>query len=210
MEHNEQTCLEYLESLPNDEAYINLTNYKLTELPDLSRFINLQWLNCSDNQLTNINLNSTTLSALVCCDNNIKNISVNNLPNLRSLYCSNNQLTFLPQMPNLESLICQYNQLYFLPELQNIEQLSCEGNPIYMCNRNDDIDQENEDEIDNLRIMNRFRDLYYSLKFKKQFHNWLWEGVRKPKIEQIYHPSNLIKMINDNPENWVEVVESWN
>ena len=42
--------------------------------------------------------------------------------------------------------------------------------------------------------------LYYSLKFKNQFRNWLWEKVRKPKIEQKYHPNYLIQKLNENTD----------
>ena len=41
----------YLDSLPNDIIKIDLSNRNLAELPDLSRFINLQYLECADNHL---------------------------------------------------------------------------------------------------------------------------------------------------------------
>jgi hypothetical protein len=46
--------------------------------------------------------------------------------------------------------------------------------------------------------INSFRYLYYSLKFKRQFKNWLWEKVRKPKIEQKFHPTYLIENLKED------------
>jgi len=54
--------------------------------------------------------------------------------------------------------------------------------------------------IQQINTYNSFRHLYYSLKFKKQFRNWLWEKVRKHKIEQKYHPNNLIQNLNENTD----------
>ena len=39
-----------------------------------------------------------------------------------------------------------------------------------------------------------------SVKFKNQFRNWLWEKVLKPKIEQKYHPINLILNLDENTD----------
>jgi hypothetical protein len=43
----------------------------------------------------------------------------------------------------------------------------------------------------NLQILNRFRELYYTLKYKNQFRQWLWIKVRLPRIEQAHHPDRL-------------------
>ena len=42
----------YINSLPLDTTYINVSNMNLTHLPDLSRFTDLIFLNCSHNELT--------------------------------------------------------------------------------------------------------------------------------------------------------------
>ncbi len=52
----------------------------------------------------------------------------------------------------------------------------------------------------NIRILNKFRHLYYSLKFKKRFHDWLWIKVRLPKIESQYHPDNLYKLLEGDTD----------
>jgi uncharacterized repeat protein (TIGR01451 family) len=52
--------------------------------------------------------------------------------NLRSLYCDNNNLTFLPRLPNLlELLNCDFNNLTSLPNLPNsIVDLFCANNQL--------------------------------------------------------------------------------
>ena len=49
----------------------------------------------------------------------------------------------------------------------------------------------------NIKILNRFRFLYYSLKFKNKFRHWLWQKVREPKIQKQYHPSRLLELLKD-------------
>jgi len=69
---------------------------------------------------------------------NISDMSVKSLPdltrfkNLEILYCTNNQLTSLPDLPqNLKELYCFYNQLTLLPTLpQNLKELSCSYNEL--------------------------------------------------------------------------------
>lgn len=41
--------------------------------------------------------------------------------------------------------------------------------------------------------------MFYALKYKKQFHQWLWH-IREPKIRKRYHPDNLIKMLEGSGE----------
>ena len=46
-------------------------------------------------------------------------------------------------------------------------------------------------------IIIRFKELFYVLKYKKQFRDLLWVHIREPKIRNKYHPNNLIKMLED-------------
>jgi hypothetical protein len=46
-----------------------------------------------------------------------------------------------------------------------------------------------------INIINQFRELFYALKYKKQFQYLLWVHVREPKIRNKYHPNNLIAML---------------
>ena len=43
--------------------------------------------------------------------------------------------------------------------------------------------------------INRFREMFYALKYKQRFRDLLWVKVREPKIRARYHPDNLAKML---------------
>jgi hypothetical protein len=46
----------------------------------------------------------------------------------------------------------------------------------------------------------KFANLFYSIKYKKQFRKWLWEKVREPKIMREFSPIKLNKIIEKNPD----------
>jgi hypothetical protein len=63
------------------------------------------------------------------------------------------------------------------------------------------------------RILYKFKYLYFSLKYKKKFKDWLWERVRLPKIKSHYHPNVLGKMLvninDDNEEEFDKTLNNW-
>jgi len=101
-----------LETLNNKKnvKLIAISDCKLTFIPNLTDFINLETLNCCYNELS-------TLPNFPC--------------NLKTLYCGNNKLTELLQLPNkLITLSCCNNNLIKLPKLSsNLIYLDC-------CNNN--------------------------------------------------------------------------
>jgi Leucine-rich repeat (LRR) protein len=71
------------------------------------------------------------LKTLYCSDNELTSLPT--LPqNIKALCCSDNKLTSLPTLPqNLTTLICYNNELTYLPTLpQNIESLYCSENEL--------------------------------------------------------------------------------
>jgi hypothetical protein len=60
----------------------------------------------------------------------------------------------------------------------------------------------------NIQILNDFRYLYYSLKFKTHFRKWLWEKVRLPNVNKMYNPTNLIEKLEDE-DDLETVLENW-
>jgi hypothetical protein len=40
--------------------------------------------------------------------------------------------------------------------------------------------------------------LYYYLKFKKRFRDWLWKRVREKRIKQDFHPSKIFELLKDD------------
>jgi hypothetical protein len=221
----------YLDSLPNDIKIINLESKNLKELPDLSRFTNLEILNCSENKLTSIPRLNNTLEILYCDNNKLKNLpklndnleilccdnnKLKNLPqlnnNLRVLYCSDNYLDSLPKLnDNLKILHCNNNKLNILPLLNNkILEFHFYENPIYDVIGTTDINTVKR----KLSILNKFKNMYYYLKFKKKFRDILWIKIREPKIRKQYSPENLIKLLstmndeNDEDEFYM-LIENW-
>jgi len=125
---------------------------------------------------------------------------------LNGLCCGNNQLSILPSLPNsLMFLECEHNRLNVLPDLPSHLGIIYYHTPIY------DMLKTNDTNIirQNVCILNKFRRLYYSLKFKRQFHDWLWERVRRPKIEMQYHPDNLAKQLVDEDTDLDIVLDKW-
>ena len=180
----------YLNSLPDDILTLNVNmSYDkcITSLPDLTRFQNLQSLNCHNTKIT----------------------SLPNLPkSLKKIYCALNKFTYLPNLTcieNLEELYCYNNNLTSLPNLpQNIKIVRCFNNPI--CNI---VDGSSLSQIkQNVEIVNKFRHLYYCLKYKKQFRKWLWEKIREPKIMRTFNPLYLIDNLKDD-DDLDAVLDNW-
>jgi len=127
--------------------------------------------------------------------------------NLKTLKCSDNQLTSLPTLPqNLENFDCSYNKLTLLPTLpENLENLSCSNNLIYEIVNNDSLITIKQ----NIQTLNNFRYLYYCLQFKKHFKKWLWEKVREHNVKKIYSPMYLIENLGEDDDldtvlnNWI-------
>jgi hypothetical protein len=94
-----------------------------------------------------------------------------------------------------------------LPTLpQNLKTLYCYSNPT------DEIVDNNNCLIkikQNIQILNNFRHLYYSLKFKKQFRKWLWEKVREPIAQRMYSPNYLVENLDDDEDNLDTVLDNW-
>ncbi|MBS7577165.1 MULTISPECIES: InlB B-repeat-containing protein [unclassified Enterococcus] len=133
-EINQTTALDLsykgISNLTGIQYFTNLTtfncsNNQLSSL-NLSNLTNLTSLKCSWNSLTSLNLsNLPSLSSLQAYTNNLSSLNLSNLPNLTTLNCSNNQLTSLNlnNFPKLAELFCTSNQLTSL-DLSNLTSLS--------------------------------------------------------------------------------------
>lgn len=117
--------------------YDKLKNIKMLFLHDnslkslgneLNYFENLEILDVSSNNLTNIEYLPLTLIELACHNNNLTNIISHNL--LKRLDCSSNNLESLNNFDLLEQLVCDKNQLKTLNSFQNMTRLICKFNPI--------------------------------------------------------------------------------
>lgn len=204
-----------LPALPESLIYLSCLRNKLRSLPEIPR--DLQFLYCSYNELTSLPILPESLLHLYADSNKITSLSA--IPqNLRHLYLTKNMLTSLPEFPpDLRYLYVAHNNLTCIHDLpESVTGFSFCFNPIWkIINHNDltiikqriqiinpiwEIINHNDLTIikQRIQIINSFRYLYYCLKFKRQFRKWLWERVRKPKIEQKYNPKFLIENLNEN------------
>ena len=114
--------------------HLDCSNNQLTEL-DVSKNTELVTLDCSGNELTSLDVHeNTALEYLSCSKNQLTELNVRQNAALQSLYCYNNQLTKLDvsQNPALVKLSCMGNPLTSLNVSQNpaLKELYCYGNQL--------------------------------------------------------------------------------
>lgn len=123
---------------------LDIANKNILDLTGIEDFVALTNLDCSNNQLTTLNISQNiNLVELYCSTNQLSSLEVINLPNLIRLWCFSNQITNLniTQNPLLISLRCEYNQLTSLDTTNNINLnvLVCEHNQINFINVSDSV-----------------------------------------------------------------------
>jgi len=206
---------QYLDSLPEDTESINVSKRNLDYIPSLERFTKLKKLVCSSNNLTSLPPLNENLRELYCNNNKLTTLPYLN-EKLEELDCRNNQLTSLPPLnENLIQLSCNSNKLSTLPPLnKNLRELDCSDNKLSNSqNLNEKLDifcyDENpiceiigesftiNEAKHKIKTLNKFRHLYYSLKFKKQFRDLLWLRIREPKIRKQFNPIHLENLGED-------------
>lgn len=130
-------------------SFLSLANNKITELNNLGLFKNLKVLDCLNNQIEEINNLPDTLEELNCRSNKVKQlilpknilrvdcafnelsvIGFNNTTQLKSIICSHNKLTYIPDIQSIEKLICCYNIINKLGKYPSIEILDCRCNKL--------------------------------------------------------------------------------
>ncbi|WP_430412057.1 leucine-rich repeat domain-containing protein [Kordia sp.] len=75
---------------------LNISNKNISDLTGIEAFTSLQILNCSNNNLTSLNLiSNTNLTILNCSSNALQYLVLENQTNLTSLDCNTNELEFL-------------------------------------------------------------------------------------------------------------------
>jgi hypothetical protein len=137
-----------------------------------------------------------------------------NLPdNLVNLSCERNLLTGLPRWPkNLSMAFFNYNPLVMLPDLLpvNLTHLNFFNTPLFKVIESCDISVIKK----KLHTLHRFRGIFHALKCKRPLRKLLWEKVRGPKLEKLYHPEVLKVLLSgvrddDDEEKFHEVLDSW-
>ncbi len=111
IEANGNVTIEGVKELPQlgkDKKNYTLTSQTITIHGDVTK------LDCSDNQLTSLDLpKSTVLTELFCFENKLTSLDVSKNIALTELYCSNNQLTSLnvSRCARLNTLYCDSNRI---------------------------------------------------------------------------------------------------
>ena len=190
-----------LPQLPESLRLLSCLRNKLRSLPPLPQ--TLEYLFCSYNSFTSLPSLPPNLLNLYCDKTGLTSLPLLP-PNILHLYCIGNNLNSLPALPSaLQQLHCSHNKLTSMPILpESINSFAYCFNPIWENQRQIIRRHTAEDQssviitIKQINTCNSFRRLYYSLKLR----NWLWEKVIKLKIEQKYHPNNLIQKLVENPD----------
>jgi len=121
-----------------DITYLDCSENQLTSL-NVQGLTALQELNCSGNQLTELNMQGlTALQELYCYSNQLTELNMQGLTALQELYCDNNQLTELNMqgLTALQELYCYNNQLTELnmQGLTALQKLYCDNNQLTELN----------------------------------------------------------------------------
>ena len=93
---------------------INVSGQGIHDLTGIEAFVSIQFLDCSNNNLTTLNLSANTnLLTLLCNSNLLASLNLTSNFSLEVLYCEFNQLTALNLNPNynLSYIVCGDNQL---------------------------------------------------------------------------------------------------
>ncbi|MBG6111529.1 gliding motility-associated-like protein [Flavobacterium sp. CG_23.5] len=103
-------------------------NINITDLTGIENFKALEKLNCTNCNLTTLDLSKNIfLTDLICDNNKLTSLNVIGCANLKSINCSGNQFTSLDfsQTINLKSLYCRNSKLSVLNLNTNITYLDC-------------------------------------------------------------------------------------
>ncbi len=106
--------------------FLYITNANISSVVGLEYFINLFYLNCQSNLLTNLNFTSNSLLGYLDCSNNILiNLNVLNNIQLNHIDCTINQLSTLNLSNNINLITLEcWNNLLTVLDLNNLTKLN--------------------------------------------------------------------------------------
>lgn len=116
---NEAQTVTALELYDADNEY----TFGIKEMPEIKYFTSLQYLICSENQLTSLDVTKNiALKKLDCQSNQISELNIDNNPDLEYLYCQRNQINTLKTTKNskLIGLSCGKNKISTIDLSNNI------------------------------------------------------------------------------------------
>ncbi len=109
---------------------INVTNKGISDVTGIEVFTELVSFNCTQNNITDLNMsNNLNLQTLTCTNNNINNLNISTNTNLTHLSCDSNNLSSLDLTNNTQLFVidCSYNPLSLLnlSSLTSLYTLDC-------------------------------------------------------------------------------------
>lgn len=117
--------LNKIKNILNKIDFLDLSNNKLTHMPNLKNYPNIKYLSVSFNDIEQ-DICDNNLIELTCHNNKIKSIVSNKITHLNA---SNNQIDNI-DVPNVKILIISYNKLNWIPSYINLKYLECIENRI--------------------------------------------------------------------------------
>jgi len=125
--------IEESETLNVAKLYLSISS--ITNITGIEAFQNLVFLDCSNNELTSLNVSGLTqLQTLNCSYNFISSLNVSGLPQLQTLDCFHNFMTNIDftNCPNLNNIDCSFNSISMidLTGLNSVDWFSCFQNLI--------------------------------------------------------------------------------
>lgn len=123
-------------------AHLDVENASISSLAGIENFTNIISLQCSNNQISNLNISSLKkLIDLNCNGNGLTTLTITGASSLENLYCQSNLLESLnaSNLTNLIVMECSQNKLnsLVLVGLTNLQSLVCSGNDLTSLNLND-------------------------------------------------------------------------
>ena len=109
----------------NQITSLDISGLGIRNIDGISYFTSLEELNCSSNDIENLDLTQNfELRTLSCSNNQISLINISNCKKIKDIYCENNRLTSLYIHNNLEltTISCSDNKLTSL-DISNNQQL---------------------------------------------------------------------------------------
>ena len=118
---------------------IDVSFYNISDLTGIEAFTQLTGIDCSNNQLTSLDMsNNTALLFLWCANNQLTSLNITNNIYLQEIYCQNNQLSSIDvtNKPDLYGLGFGNNQINALDVSNNpaLQNLDCPNNQISTLN----------------------------------------------------------------------------
>jgi len=117
--------LKKITNILNKIEFLDLSNNKITLIPNLKKFQNIIYLNVSFN-LIEQNIQDDNLIELTCHNNKIQSISSKKITHLNA---SNNLIESI-NIPNIKILIISYNKINWIASYIDLKYLECIDNNI--------------------------------------------------------------------------------